>query len=43
MLSSSTGEIQIRNSEDGELDRTHIDTTNLFMNGYFEFTLIVTE
>ena len=38
MLSSSTGEIQIRNSEDGELDRTHIDTTNLFMNGYFEFT-----
>ena len=38
ILSSSTGEIQIRSSLDGELIREHIDTTNLFMNGYFEFT-----
>ena len=38
ILSSSTGEIQIRSSSDGELIREHIDTTNLFMNGYFEFT-----
>ena len=38
ILTSSTGEIQIRSSSDGELIREHIDTTNLFMNGYFEFT-----
>ena len=38
MLTTGLGEIQIRNSVDGELVRSHIDQTNLFMNGYFEFT-----
>ena len=38
MLTTGLGEIQIRSSVDGELVRSHIDQTNLFMNGYFEFT-----
>ena len=38
MLTTGLGEIQIRDSENGELVRSHTDMSNLFMNGYFEFT-----
>ena len=38
MLTTGGGEIQIRNTENGELIRSHTDNTNLFMNGYFELT-----
>ena len=38
MLTTGLGEIQIRDSENGELVRSHTDISNLFMNGYFEFT-----
>ncbi|MFA7327631.1 MAG: WD40 repeat domain-containing protein, partial [Candidatus Kapaibacterium sp.] len=38
MFTTGLGEIQIRDSENGELVRSHTDMSNLFMNGYFEFT-----
>jgi len=38
MITTSDGEIQIRNTDNGELIRTHVDNSNQFMNGYFEIT-----
>ncbi|MCB0703337.1 MAG: T9SS type A sorting domain-containing protein [Candidatus Kapaibacterium sp.] len=38
MLTTAGGEIQIRDVLSGDTIRTYRDISNLFMNGYFEFT-----
>jgi hypothetical protein len=38
MLTTASGEIQIRDVLSGDTLRTYRDNSNLFMNGYFEFT-----